>query len=100
VATSFTIDRGDCAFCGTTSEVVVAAPSSDRRICPSCVGLCREILTRDDNPAHEYPCTLCGALEHSCSFCSEREGDVNTLICGPHVFICDGCIAEASATLR
>ena len=31
-----------------------------------------------------------------CSFCRRPNGDVTTLVAGPGVFICDGCVALAA----
>lgn len=37
--------------------------------------------------------------ELACSFCDQRQSAVTKLIAGPTVFICDGCIGEATALL-
>ena len=34
-----------------------------------------------------------------CSFCGKEKGEVNRLIAGPSVFICDECIAECNRIL-
>jgi hypothetical protein len=34
-----------------------------------------------------------------CSFCDARRSDVRKLISGPRVFICDTCVAEATAVV-
>lgn len=31
-----------------------------------------------------------------CSFCSKKESEVLKLVAGPHVYICDECVAVAS----
>lgn len=35
----------------------------------------------------------------SCSFCDKQQKQVNTLIAGPAVFICDGCVDRARTVL-
>jgi ATP-dependent Clp protease ATP-binding subunit ClpX len=35
-----------------------------------------------------------------CSFCSKSQHDVRTLIVGPNVFICDGCVEICRGILR
>jgi hypothetical protein len=37
--------------------------------------------------------------EFVCSFCERPRGEVATLISGPGVFICDGCVAEAAGAM-
>ena len=34
-----------------------------------------------------------------CSFCGKDEGEVHQLIAGPHVYICDGCVATCNEIL-
>ena len=34
-----------------------------------------------------------------CSFCSSTQRDVEKLIAGPHVYICDECVATAQRVL-
>ena len=31
-----------------------------------------------------------------CSFCNKSEDDVEKLVAGPHVYICDGCVKIAT----
>ncbi len=35
-----------------------------------------------------------------CSFCGKEKGEVNRLIAGPSVFICNECIAECNRILK
>ena len=35
-----------------------------------------------------------------CSFCGKEKGEVNRLIAGPSVFICDECITECNRILN
>lgn len=37
-----------------------------------------------------------GKRRLACSFCGKGEGDVNKLVAGPRVYICDACVAIAS----
>ena len=34
-----------------------------------------------------------------CSFCSRKQDEVRKLIAGPHVYICDDCVGDASTTI-
>ena len=35
----------------------------------------------------------------ACSFCGHRQDEVNTLVAGPSVFICDGCVTHCDSLL-
>ncbi len=92
--TTFVIDRANCAFCGNWTALSLHAPSGTRSICAECVGLCRQVLADEEYRPHRD-----AAVEHSCTFCDEREVHVGTLIYGPRVPICNGCVSEATRTL-
>jgi len=48
-------------------------------------------------------CFLCDAMDRkslSCSFCGRAEQEVQKLVAGPTVFICDTCVRGYTANLR
>lgn len=40
------------------------------------------------------------SVELNCSFCSKSKDSVKTLIAGPGVYICDGCVQRCNTELR
>jgi ClpX C4-type zinc finger protein len=84
-----------CSFCGKSEHKVrklVAGPAV--LICDECVELCVDIIREENKSARvklpaESPRQM-PAL--SCSFCAKDQSEVEKLIAGPKVFICDACV--------
>ena len=81
-----------CTFCGATKADVgylVAGPGV--YICDACVKLARQVVDRQDGPrTHLDPLPATSNL--GCSFCAKPAGEVNRLVAGPGVRICDQCL--------
>ena len=85
-----------CSFCGKSQEQVrkvIAGPGVF--ICDECVDLCQEIL--DEEPLEFSPSlSSIGLVSEQegriCSFCGKAPEQVQKLIGGPAVNVCDECI--------
>jgi|SRR5882757_9670610 len=84
-----------CAFCGRPKELVakvIAGPGV--YICNDCVALAeRAAATRepiDNERTHMELADPAG--KGLCSFCGKTASDVQALVIGPGVRICDGCL--------
>jgi hypothetical protein len=79
-----------CSFCGKSQHEVVkliAGPSVF--ICNECTELCNGILFDEDqqeNPPKRYPAPT------SCSFCNKSDDEVEEILTGPSVSICNECV--------
>ncbi len=63
-------------------------------------GLRELITTKSLVTADEFEYHLAGPLSVACSFCGKGELEVNQLIAGPNIFICDACVAICNTVLR
>ena len=79
-----------CSFCGKSQHEVVkliAGPSVF--ICNDCVELCNGIIFDEDqleNPPKRHPAPT------SCSFCNKSDDEVEEILTGPSVSICNECV--------
>jgi hypothetical protein len=88
-----------CSFCGKRRREVRKLISGPRVfICDECVALCVDILAKTkaaeaggvagdgkDSQEEKQP-------KFHCSFCGKSQGDVEYLIAGPTVYLCDACV--------
>jgi ATP-dependent protease Clp ATPase subunit len=103
-----------CSFCGKRRHEVRKLVSGRRVfICNECVVLCREVIgprpVRDDRPAdaerttEDFPAIPMVDDDDvtaerkppdgkHCSFCGKAKQDVERLVSGPDVFICNECV--------
>lgn len=81
-----------CSFCGATRHDVgylIAGPGV--YICDACVTLARQVAVRENGPrTHLDPLPATSAL--GCSFCMKTASEVDRLVAGPGVRICDQCL--------
>ena len=79
-----------CSFCGKSQHEVVkliAGPSVF--ICNDCVELCNGIIFEEgqqENPPKRHPAPT------SCSFCNKSDDEVEEILTGPSVSICNECV--------
>ncbi len=79
-----------CSFCGKSQHEVVkliAGPSVF--ICNDCVELCNGIIfeeNQQENPPKRHPAPT------SCSFCNKSDDEVEEILTGPSVSICNECV--------
>jgi hypothetical protein len=93
-----------CSFCGKSQREVrklIAGPTV--YICDECIKLCNDILAKEaerrdlspdeaaPRPKGEGEANKSGQLL-CCSFCGKSQREVQKLIAGPTVYICDECI--------
>ena len=106
----FVASDGDCSFCGATSgetRTLVRASESSTRICDECLAVCCDLVEGQRGYASS-PCALnlddeaatTSALELRCAFCGAARSEVERLVCGPRMSICDRCVVAVSATRR
>jgi len=92
-----------CSFCGKTqAEVNMLVPGGRAHICDQCITLCKKVLDKelalamqkspDSFPQPKTKITLC-------SFCGKSIAEVENLIRGPGVYICDNCIKLCKSVL-
>lgn len=87
-----------CSFCGKRKDEVdklLAGP--DVNICDECVTVCVKIVNgsfkgEEGNPVGFMVPERVRQDEPTCTFCRKRHGEVNKLIAGPDVNICDECV--------
>jgi hypothetical protein len=84
-----------CTFCGAhQSEVgkLVAGPGVF--ICDGCVTLARQVVDETDalDPARTHLAPLPRTSPLDCSFCGKPASEVDRLVAGPGVRICDQCV--------
>jgi DNA-binding transcriptional MerR regulator len=88
-----------CSFCNKAAAPICLT-AGGVRICNGCIGLCREVLeaeARGHRPAGP-PAERRSENLRACSFCGRDQTMVHKLVAGPgHAFICDDCVAGASA---
>ena len=68
-----------------------------RRPLDECIDLCNDLMRQGGATADAG---LSGANFLCCSFCGESHRDVQKLIAGPSVFICDECIELCKTMIR
>jgi ATP-dependent protease Clp ATPase subunit len=97
------VDDFHCSFCGKRRREVFKLVSGPRVfICSECTARCVHILEKvkaaeatgailDDEDAKEVQPSK-GDEKLHCSFCGKSARDVEKLIAGPEVFICDACV--------
>ncbi len=85
-----------CDFCSKPSTEVekLFAGSEGVHICNECLDVCHEIILDFE----EYPETDKSAMDDNssylCAFCGKGRDDVEHLIAGPTVYICNECIGR------
>jgi ATP-dependent protease Clp ATPase subunit len=109
---------GDCcSFCGKTlDEVRALVPGQPSVfICDECVDLCRDIIAEEIEQEARRRIRERGAADATarqtsepergersqlaCSFCGKDQADVQKLIAGPTVYICDACVRRCGDVL-
>ena len=77
---------GRCSFCSTDSEYVQTMHSGPGElcICADCLKIAQDLIA---HPSAQK----CGS-QVQCSFCSKAEGEVDRLVAGPSVYICNECV--------
>jgi hypothetical protein len=87
-----------CSFCGKEQYKVnslISGPGVN--ICDECVELCDEILTDEQNETTSRSTTFDTLI--LCNFCGKKQSDVNKLVGGKGVYICDGCAEKTNEIL-
>jgi ATP-dependent protease Clp ATPase subunit len=91
-----------CSFCGKPRGEVVKLIAGPRAfICNECVAICRHAIDQDKAAGSPGPQPE-PEKEHGlrCHFCGKSSRDVDTLIAGPGVFICDACVEISEEIIR
>jgi hypothetical protein len=79
-----------CTFCGASKDDVtylIAGPGV--YICDACVTLARQV---NDQPERTHLDPLPATSDLGCSFCSKTASEVERLVAGPGVRVCDQCL--------
>lgn len=90
-----------CSYCGKSQREVrklIAGPTVS--ICDECVKLCNDIIADEKDskrPAESHPLPekkerAKVSVTPRCSFCGKEQHEVQTLIAGPSVYVCDECV--------
>jgi ClpX C4-type zinc finger len=79
-----------CTFCGTPSSPVVTGPGGT--ICADCLAVAASAI---DEAASITASTGSKPIALRCSFCARSAQQVRSLVAGPGVYICDGCVHGA-----
>ena len=80
------VEAGTCSWCRAAKRV---ARTDGVAICGDCLEFCRDVVAEATTFARER--------EFACSFCGAKR--TSKLMAGPGVFICDPCVARATAAL-
>jgi ATP-dependent protease Clp ATPase subunit len=72
---------------------MVSSAEKNLHICNECLSLCRDVVAEDKGPPRQLPKGLV------CNFCDRGHPEVQKLVAGPTVYICDACVASASNVL-
>jgi hypothetical protein len=84
-----------CSFCNKTQRdvpVLVAGPNS--YICDGCIGICVEVVARQNLPPHPDPAAV------FCLACGDQAALRDTARVGPHGVLCRGCVVLLQASLN
>lgn len=88
-----------CSFCGKSQHEVqklVAGPSVF--ICSDCLHLCMNIIeekishTQAEAGGPHHEASAPNPTKLYCSFCGKSQNEVQKILAGPSVFICDECV--------
>jgi hypothetical protein len=92
-------DEALCTFCRNAAAEVGAMVERDDhevRMCGSCLEACERMLSPSGKYRPKGPAMKRRALVR-CSFCNVSQKNTKKLIAGPGVYICEFCVAAASA---
>jgi ATP-dependent protease Clp ATPase subunit len=93
------VDDFHCSFCGKRRREVFKLISGPRVfICDECVQLCRDILEKDKKAP--TPSSSETSRKLSCTFCGKSGDQVERLIAGPTVYICEECVEMCEDIVR
>jgi len=105
----------NCAFCGKRREdvVVLIEHGPNVRICNECVALCADMVREDRYRKASVSQALVGGPRSAprpgragnpaiptCASCGKAYDEVQKLIAGPDVNICDECVEKYEAVLQ
>lgn len=86
-----------CTFCGSAQRSVTALVAGPGvYICADCVSFAGSVI---GEAASVAPSRGSSSVELRCSFCDRSAGQVQRLIAGPDVRICDGCVHLAESAI-
>lgn len=92
-----------CSFCGKAkAEVTRLVAGPGVMICGDCVTLCGRVIGEAAGTSGSHLGRVPRTAAFTCSFCSRSAADVEHLVAGPGVKICDRCVTfceEVVATL-
>ncbi len=94
-------DEHPCTFCRnahTEAGPVVERSDGGVRMCTSCLEACERMLAPSGQYTPKGPAMKRRALVR-CTFCNISQKNTKKLIAGPGVYVCEVCIAAASAVV-
>ena len=94
-------DDRPCTFCRnahTDTGPMVERNDGAARMCASCLEACERMLTPPGQYTPKGPAMKRRALVR-CTFCNISQKNTKKLIAGPGVYVCELCIAAASAVV-
>ncbi len=96
-----------CSFCGKSRDKVPKMFAGPRVfICSECITICNEIILDDAEmkslqpELFEMPPPPKTSYDLQCSFCGKSQDEVQKLIAGPMVYICNECIDVCNEIIR
>jgi hypothetical protein len=91
-----------CSFCGKPRREVVKLIAGPRVfICNECVAICRRAIDQEKAAGSPDPQPESQTEQKlRCRFCGKSSRDVDVLIAGPGIFICDACVVISEEIIR